>query len=61
MKYKYYQSLYDNSFAVIAPRVCNTLPRHLYQIADLQNLKNRPTHYLNSIPEVNALFNGSTI
>ena len=45
------QSLYDNSFAVIAPRVWNTLPGHLHQLADMQNFKNKLTDYLNSIPD----------
>ena len=45
------QSLYDNSFAVISPRAWNTLPGHLHQLADMQNLKNKFTDYLNSIPD----------
>ena len=43
--------LYDNSFAVIAPRVWNTLPGHLHQLADMQNFLNKLTDYLNSIPD----------
>ena len=45
------QSLYDNSFAVIAPRVWNTFPGHVHQLADTQNFKNKLTDYLNSIPD----------
>ena len=48
-------SLFDNSFAVIGPRVWNTLPGHLHQLADMQNLKNKLTDYLNSIPDNHPL------
>ena len=42
------QSLYDNSFAVIGPRIWNTLPGQLHQLADLSSFKNKLTEYLNT-------------
>ena len=45
------QTLYDNSFAVIGPRVWNTLPGRLHLLADLASFKNKLTEYLTTIPD----------
>ena len=46
-----YQTMYDNSFAVIGPRLWNTLPPELSKINCQQQFKNRLTNYLNTIPD----------
>ena len=45
------QSLYDHSFAVIGPRLWNTIPGDLHSIADPYNFKVKLTTYLKSIPD----------
>ena len=46
-----HQSIYDNSFAVIGPRLWNTIPSNLPQIADLEEFKFKLTDHLNTIPD----------
>ena len=47
-----HQSLYDNSFAVLGPRLWNALPSYLSNSSfSQQQFKNRLTDYLNSIPD----------
>jgi hypothetical protein len=46
-----HQSKYDTSFAVIGPRLWNTIPSSLPQIADLEEFKFKLTDYLNKIPD----------
>ena len=45
------QSLYDNSFAVIGPRLWNILPNHLHHMADLKQFKHALTEFLNTFPD----------
>ena len=45
------QSLYDQSFAVMGPRLWNFLPGNLHALADLQQFKNALTDFLNTIPD----------
>ena len=45
------QSLHDNSFAVISPRVWNTLSGNLHNLAGMENLKNNLADNCNSIPD----------
>jgi len=46
-----HQSTYDASFAVIGPRLWNTIPSSLPQIADLDEFKFKLTDYLKTIPD----------
>ena len=45
------QSLYDNSFAVVGPRLWNILPSHLHHIAELQQFKIKLTEFINLFPD----------
>ena len=45
------QSLYDNSFAVVGPRLWNILPSHLHHIAELQQFKTKLTEFINQFPD----------
>ena len=45
------QSLYDNSFAVMGPRLWNILPSHLHHIAELQQFKTKLTEFINLFPD----------
>ena len=46
-----HQTMYDSSFAVLGPRLWNTIPSELTQISSQQQFKNRLTNYLFSIPD----------
>ncbi len=46
-----HQSLYDSSFAVLGPRLWNTLPSHLPEIADPIVFKQKLTNFLLTIPD----------
>ena len=48
---KGHQTLYDNSFSVLGPRLWNTLPTELTGIGSQQQLKERLTNYLFTIPD----------
>ena len=43
---QHHQTLYDHSFAVLGPRLWNTLPSHLPEIADLETFKHNLTKFL---------------
>ena len=45
------QSLYDASFAVLGPRLWNTIPAHLTRVADSEQFKIQLTNYLFTIPD----------
>ena len=46
------QSLYDHSFAVIGPRLWNTIPSDLHSKADPNSFKTKLTSYLLTIPDM---------
>ena len=46
-----YQSLYDNSFAVLGPRLWNCLPAHINKIAKFEPFKEKLTSLLMRIPD----------
>ena len=45
------QSLYDNSFAVMGPKLWNAMPYHLNVISDLEQFKNQLTKFMLSLPD----------
>ena len=45
------QSLFDQSFGVMGPRLWNNIPASLHQIGDQQQFKVQLTRYLNTIPD----------
>ena len=45
------QSLYDNSFAVIGPKLWNVIPYHLNSISNKEHFKSQLTQFLLSIPD----------
>ena len=45
------QSLYDASFAVLGPRLWNTIPAYLTRVADFEQFKIQLTNYLFTIPD----------
>ena len=45
------QSLYDHSFAVLGPRLWNTIPAHLHQMTELAKFKCDLSDYLITIPD----------
>ena len=45
------QSLYDGSFAVMGPRLWNTIPSHLYSVADPLQFKIKLTEFLKTISD----------
>ena len=45
------QSLFDNSFAVQGPKLWNAIPYHLNVIQDLQQVKDRLTKFMLSLPD----------
>ena len=49
------QSLYENSFAVMGPRLWNSIPEALQQINDQQQFKIQLTQHLNEIPDEPAI------
>ena len=46
------QTIYENSFAVLGPRLWNTLPKHLSVITSQQKFKDESTRYVSSIPDL---------
>ena len=46
-----HQALYDNSFSVLGPRLWDTLLTELTGISSQQQLKERVTNYLFTIPD----------
>ena len=46
-----HQSLYDSSFAVLGPRLWNTIPSHLPDIADPEVFKHKLTDLLLTFPD----------
>ena len=46
-----HQSMYDSSFAVLGPRLWNTLPNQLRAIADTSKFKHQLTEFLLTIPD----------
>ena len=46
-----HQTLYDKSFAVLGPRLWNTIPTELTQVGFRQQFKNSLTNYLLLIPD----------
>ena len=46
-----HQTLYDKSFAVLGPRLCNSIPTELTQVGFRQQFKNSLTNYLLLIPD----------
>ena len=46
-----HQSMYDSSFAVLGPRLWNTLPNQLRAIADTSKFKHELTEFLLTIPD----------
>ena len=49
------QSLYESSFAVMGPRLWNSIPEALHQINDQQQFKIELTKHLNEIPDEPAI------
>ena len=45
------QSLYDNSFAVIGPKLWNAMPYHLNCIGDREHFKSQLTQFVLSLPD----------
>ncbi|KAL5249177.1 hypothetical protein ACHWQZ_G018132 [Mnemiopsis leidyi] len=45
------QTLYDNSFAVIGPRLWNTIPPNLHSIEDPEHFKSMLTDFFKSFPD----------
>ncbi|KAL5270243.1 hypothetical protein ACHWQZ_G001096 [Mnemiopsis leidyi] len=45
------QTLYDNSFAVIGPRLWNTIPPNLHSIEDPEHFKSMLTDFVKSFPD----------
>ena len=45
------QSLYDDSFSVLGPRLWNIIPAHLNRLTDAEQFKIQLTNYLFTIPD----------
>ena len=46
-----HQSMYDNSFAVMGPKLWNAIPYHLNNIADFDAFKSKLTTFLLTLPD----------
>merc|ERR1712237_118432 len=46
-----YQTQYDSSFAVVGPKLWNSLPANLSIISTWDNFKNKLTNYMDSLPD----------
>ena len=46
-----YQTLYDNSFTVFAPRLWNTLPKSIRDVEKFETFKSKLTAYMLSLPD----------